>query len=80
MWERRNFATEATDRYLTAMADVFRTTGTVWENYAPELPYRHGQPAKADFVGWTGDGPIALLIENVLGFRSDGVRAILSGV
>jgi hypothetical protein len=46
----------------------------VWENYAPELPLRPGRPAKADFVGWTGDGPIALLIENILGFRGDGVR------
>jgi glycogen debranching enzyme len=71
---QEDFATEATDRYLSAMADVFRTTGTVWENYAPELPHRPGQPAKADFVGWTGDGPIALLIENILGFRCDGVR------
>jgi glycogen debranching enzyme len=71
---REDFATEATDRYLTAMAGVFQRTGTVWENYAPEAPLRPGTPAKGDFVGWTGDGPIALLIENVLGFRSDGAR------
>jgi len=71
---QEEFATEATDRYLTAMAEVFRTTGTVWEDYAPEEPLRPGNPAKKDLVGWTGDGPIALLIENVLGFRSDGVR------
>jgi glycogen debranching enzyme len=69
-----DFATEATDKYLTAMATVFKNTGTVWENYAPEEPLRPGKPAKPDFVGWTGDGPIALLIENVLGFRADGVR------
>ncbi len=25
-------------------------------------------------MGWSGCGPIALLIENVLGFRCDGVR------
>ncbi len=69
-----DFATEATDKYLTAMAAVFKDTGTVWENYAPEEPLRPGKPAAHDFVGWTGDGPIALLIENILGFRSDGVR------
>jgi glycogen debranching enzyme len=69
-----DFATEATDRYLTSMAEVFRKTGTVWENYAPEAPLRPGNPAKSDFVGWTGDGPIALLIENILGFRCDGAR------
>ncbi|MCE0482830.1 MAG: hypothetical protein LV479_01165 [Methylacidiphilales bacterium] len=69
-----DFATEATDKYLSGMASVFKDTGTVWENYAPELPLRQGRPAQRDFVGWTGDGPIALLIENILGFRSDGVR------
>jgi glycogen debranching enzyme len=69
-----DFATESTDQYLTAMAAVFKDTGTVWENYAPEAPLRPGKPAKRDFVGWTGDGPIALLIENILGFRADGVR------
>jgi glycogen debranching enzyme len=69
-----DFATEATDKYLTAMAAVFKDTQTVWENYAPELPLRQGTPAAKDFVGWTGDGPISLLIENMLGFRCDGVR------
>jgi hypothetical protein len=29
---------------------------------------------RGDFVGWTGLGPIALLIENVLGFRADGAH------
>jgi glycogen debranching enzyme len=69
-----DFATEASDKYLTAMAAVFKDTGTVWENYAPEAPLRPGNPAERDFVGWTGDGPIALLIENILGFRCAGVR------
>jgi glycogen debranching enzyme len=69
-----NFATQATDKYLNAMGAVFKDTGTVWENYAPEEPLRPGSPAERDFVGWTGDGPIALLIENILGFRCDGVH------
>lgn len=66
-----DFAAEATVRYLHAMALVYNETGTVWENYAPES-YTPGKPAKGDFVGWSGCGPIALLIENVLGFRCDG--------
>jgi glycogen debranching enzyme len=70
------FATEATDRYLSAMARVYQTTGTVWENYSAEFD-KPGIPAKRDFVGWTGDGPIALLIENILGFRADGAHARL---
>ncbi|MEE9167121.1 MAG: trehalase family glycosidase [Candidatus Neomarinimicrobiota bacterium] len=68
-----DFATEATENYLTGMAEVFEKTGTVWENYAPES-FQPGEPSKADFVGWTGSGPIALLIENILGLRPDGVR------
>jgi glycogen debranching enzyme len=68
-----DLATEATQRYLDGMAEVFRATGTVWENYAPES-FNPGKPSKADFVGWSGCGPIALLIENVLGFRCDGLN------
>jgi hypothetical protein len=58
------------------MAAVFQQTGTVWENYAPES-MAPGNPSKKDFVGWSGCGPIALLIENVLGFRPDGARQAL---
>lgn len=71
------FAAEASEKYLAAMAVVFKKTGTVWENYAPES-MNPGNPAKSDFVGWTGCGPIALLIENVMGFRPDGVRKTLN--
>jgi glycogen debranching enzyme len=66
------FATEAAEKYLAAMAEVFKKTGTVYENYMPEKIAPSS--GRGDFVGWTGLGPIALLIENVLGFRPDGVR------
>jgi hypothetical protein len=36
-----------------------------------------GNPSQKDFVGWSGCGPIALFIENVLGFRPDGARQAL---
>jgi hypothetical protein len=42
----------------------------VFENYAPESA-APGQPAKADFVGWTGLPPIAVLLEYVFGLRPD---------
>lgn len=71
-----DFATESTIRYLDGMAAVFGKTGTLWENYAPES-MDPGNPAKKDFVGWTGCGPISLFIENVLGFRPDGSRNTL---
>ncbi len=66
------FATEATEKYLGAMAEVFNKTNTVYENYMPEKI--EASSGRGDFVGWTGLGPITLLIENVLGFRPDGVR------
>ena len=57
-----DLATRVTTVYLTNMADVLDKTGTIWENYAPEHPTGHGA---RDMVGWSGDGPIALLIENI---------------
>lgn len=65
-----NFAKIATEKYLSGLAEVFKSTNTLWENYAPES-FTPGNPAKKDFVGWSGCGPIALLIENVLGFECD---------
>ncbi len=64
------FAAEATEKYLTGMNTVFQKTGTVYENYKAEKI--EPSSGKGDFVGWTGCGPIVLLIENVLGFRADG--------
>ncbi len=49
---------------------VWRETGTVWENYAPESA-APGQPAKKDFVGWSGLAPIAVLLEHRFGLRPD---------
>jgi hypothetical protein len=49
---------------------VFEKTGTMWENYAP-FAAEPGSPAKNDFVGWSGLGPIAVLFEYVFGLRPD---------
>ena len=70
-------AAEATERYLRAMHAVFEETGTVFENYAPET-FAPGAPSKADFVGWSGCGPIQLLLENVMGLRPDGANGALT--
>lgn len=53
-----------------AVLRVWKDTGTVWENYAPEAD-APGQPAKKDFVGWSGLGPIAVLLEYRFGLRPD---------
>jgi Glycosyl hydrolase family 63 C-terminal domain len=48
--------------------EVFKQTGTFWENYSPESA-APGSPAKDDFVGWTGLPPIAVFLEYILGLR-----------
>lgn len=55
--------------HLDNVLAVFEKTGTVWENYAPESA-DPGKPAKRDFVGWGGLGPVAVLLEYVFGLRS----------
>jgi len=77
-----DFAAQATERYLDGMHKVFNNQRkkTVWEVYAPDFyfPARGGRGSKADFVGWTGCGPIQLLFENVMGLRPDGVTKSLT--
>jgi glycogen debranching enzyme len=48
---------------------VFRNDGTIYENYAPESENK-GQPAKNNFVGWSGLFPISILFEYVFGIRA----------
>ncbi len=48
--------------------EVYRKTGTFFENYAPESA-SPGNPAKSDFVGWSGIIPITVFIEYVLGIQ-----------
>jgi len=65
-------------KYLDGLARTFREfePHTLWECNAPEFnapglkPYETGY-VKPDFVGWSGLGPIAMLIENILGFDCD---------
>jgi len=69
----REFATHAAQKYLDGMYNVYKQTGTIWENYSPEF-YMRGLPAQADFVGWSGCGPIMLLIENIIGIHVDATK------
>ena len=58
--------------------EVFKSTGTLWENYCPEYPHpgvRDGNWMCAkDFVGWSGLFPISILYEYIFGIRSDPVH------
>jgi neutral trehalase len=46
-------------RYYTAVAEVYKKTGTFWENYAPDT-FDKGNNSRPDFCGWTGIVPITI--------------------
>lgn len=56
------------EKYIEALYQEYLVSNTVWENYNAERPYGC---CKKDFTGWTGVGPIALLIESVIGIHLD---------
>ncbi len=61
-------------KYLDGLAKTYSqfSPHTLWESYCSEkftpgmTPYTQ-KSVKPDFVGWTGIGPIAMLIENIIG-------------
>lgn len=55
------------------MTKVYKRTGTIWENYSPDV-VRRGIQSQPNFVGWSGCGPITLLIENVIGIIPDAAN------
>ena len=55
-------------RHLEQVLQVFGETGTLWENYSPDVA-RPGPEARPDFVGWTGLSPVSVLLEHVVGIR-----------
>lgn len=65
-------AREIAMNHLDHVVEVYKKTGTLWENYAPQSVSR-GKPSRGDFVGWTGIGPIAFLIEYAIGIKADAV-------
>jgi len=79
-----DFARQAAMNHIDNLARVYQKTGTLWENYLAddEGPGRFtdygNRLALKDFVGWTGLGPIALLIEDVLGIHANGASGVLT--
>jgi hypothetical protein len=67
------YAAQASEKYLAAIYAVYQRTGTVWENYAPDF-LEPGDNSRPDFVGWSACGPVALLIENILGLHADAIH------
>jgi len=68
-----DLARDASLRHVEAIERVHRATGTVWENYRADED-APGIPARPDFVGWNGCGPIALLIEEIIGVEVDAPK------
>jgi hypothetical protein len=69
----RAIALENLDRVF----EVYKKTGTVWENYAPDSA-APGKPAKPDFVGWSGITPILMLLEYKIGLKPDAATNALA--
>jgi hypothetical protein len=72
---RGQLADRLARQYYWSVAEVFKATGTFWENYAPDL-VRPGKPARADFCGWTGLAPIALYHEFI---SANSARVLVPG-
>jgi hypothetical protein len=68
-----SLAHDLSKNHIDQMYQVYQSTNTIWENYAPEYAGR-GSTSRSDFVGWSGCGPISLLIENVLGIQVNGLQ------
>lgn len=56
------------EKYTRAVAEIYAKTGDIWEYSWDDIPEKAGNP---QFVGWSGFGPIACLIEYILGFTAD---------
>ncbi len=63
-------AHEIAINHVSNVCEVYLHTDTFWENYAPETA-GPGDPARPDFVGWTGLTPISILLEDVIGISVD---------
>jgi len=56
------------NKYVNASLEAFKAKGDITEFLAPDRPESFGC---GKFVGWGGIAPIALFIEDILGFRVD---------
>ncbi len=73
---QHDLARSLATRHLAVVAEVFRDTGKLWENYAPDasLP---GSWSGPDY-SWSALGPVALLLQVVLGLEPDALTQRLT--
>lgn len=77
-YEKYTLSHEIAIEHLHAVVEVYKDSGTLFENYAPEYinvgrPDKGGQ-SRSDFVGWTGLVPISVLFEFVFGIKPDAEK------
>ncbi|MFA6102419.1 MAG: trehalase family glycosidase [Victivallaceae bacterium] len=81
---RHSIARDLAVKHLDAMSDVIKNKsyGSIWECYSPDYirpatKNEKGKLVRNNFVGWSGLGPIAMLIENIMGFTFDAQSNII---
>lgn len=77
-YNRHSIARNLALKHLTAMSDVMKDSSCtgIWECYSPDLPRpatknEKGKLVRNNFVGWSGLGPVAMFIEDIMGFTFD---------
>lgn len=71
------WAREIAKKHLAAMHEVMinENYGGIWECYAPQYPQpavnAYGKLVRPNFVGWSGLGPISMLLEAIFGLEFD---------
>lgn len=71
-----DLAREIAINHLDHVVQVYKETGTLWENYAPDSA-SSGDSARKDFVGWSGVAPVLYFMEYVIGLRGDAEKGEL---
>lgn len=56
---KSELAAKLAKQYYWCVAQVYKATGTFWENYAPDF-IKQGSDSRKDFCGWTAIAPIAI--------------------
>ena len=69
---RHDLAVEATIRHLTCVTETLQATGALWENYGSEASVPGSQ--SAPHYCWSALGPIALLLEVLIGIEADALH------
>ncbi|MBQ5592783.1 MAG: glycoside hydrolase [Clostridia bacterium] len=76
-YSKHRLAYDIACAHLDAVVSVFKDTGTVFENYAPERVegvFKRGSSSMSDFVGWTGLSPISIMFEYVFGIKPNAAE------